>query len=161
MLAREITISPGSTAKIRSPWAVALLPFATLGVYFFVWYYKINREMADYGKAKGSTELGDSPGKSLLAVTLGALVIVPAILSAVGTYKRAVAAQRLAGLPVALNGWLLLVLWFVISPAAYAYIQVELSKAWEVVANPGSAAIPGPVGGQGVGPEVPQPPPAV
>ena len=56
----------------------------------------INREMPDYGKARGSDELGDSPGKSVLAITLGALIIVPPILSAINTFRRVQTAQRLA-----------------------------------------------------------------
>jgi Domain of unknown function (DUF4234) len=39
--------------KIRSPWAVALLPIVTLGIYHLVWWYRINRELRDYGRAKG------------------------------------------------------------------------------------------------------------
>src|SRR3954468_5965540 len=97
-MAEEIQIAgTQAKAKIRSPWAVALLPFVTLGLYFWVWYYYINREMADLGRAKGTDELGDSPGKSLVAVTLGALIIVPAIISIVHPAQRIQAAQRLSG----------------------------------------------------------------
>ena len=39
--------------KVRSPWAVALLPFITLGIYHLVWWYKINKELKAYGEAKG------------------------------------------------------------------------------------------------------------
>src|SRR3954467_15348617 len=94
-MAEEVQIAGTSaTAKIRSPWAAALLPIITLGIYAAVWYYKINREMADLGRAKGTDELGDSPGKSLLAVTVGALIIVPAILSIIHTFQRIQTAQR-------------------------------------------------------------------
>ena len=79
-MAEEIQIAgTQARAKVRSPWAAALLPIVTLGIYYFVWYYKINREMKDLGQARGSNELGDSPGTSMLAVTLGILIIVPAI----------------------------------------------------------------------------------
>ena len=69
----EQVVIPGSDypAKMRSLWAVALLPLVTLGIYFFVWYYKINKEMASLGRARGrSRELGDSPGTSLLTQRL-------------------------------------------------------------------------------------------
>jgi Domain of unknown function (DUF4234) len=46
--------------KIRNPWAVALLPLITLGIYHLVWWYRINRELHDYGEAKGE-DLGQSP----------------------------------------------------------------------------------------------------
>ncbi len=53
-MAREVKI-PGadSTAKIRSVWAVALLPFITFFIYYFCWWYFIHRELRDYGRAKG------------------------------------------------------------------------------------------------------------
>ena len=138
-MAQEVAI-PGAEkpAKIRSPWAPALLPFITLGIYFFFWWYYINREMADFGKSEGRTdELGDSPGKSLLAVTLGALIIVPAIISIINTFKRAQAAQRLTG-QEPLNGWIGLILYIVLSPAFNAYLQSGLNNAWRQVAQ-GSA----------------------
>ena len=130
-MAREIRI-PGSegTAKIRSIWAVALLPFITLGIYFFFWWYFIHRELRDLGRAKGTEELGDSPGKSLLAVTLGALIIVPALVSLYRGFKRVQAAQRLVG-SEPINGWIGLILFLVISPAYAAYMQSGLNTVWE------------------------------
>jgi uncharacterized membrane protein len=140
-MAEEIQIAgTQATAKIRSPWAPALLPFVTLGIYSLVWYYKINREMADLGRAKGTDELGDSPLKSLLAVTVGVLLIfIPTIISIVNTAKRIQAAQRLTGVEPQLNGWLALVLALVISPAFNAYEQSELNKVWRrLSAQPGA-----------------------
>jgi Domain of unknown function (DUF4234) len=142
-MAQEIQIpGAGSTAKIRSVWAPALLPIITLLIYLFFWWYYINREMKDFGKAKGSTELGDSPGKSVLAITLGALIIVPAIWSTVTTFKRVQAAQKLAGLEP-LNGWIGLILYLVLSPAFYAYMQSGLNNLWRTVAQeaPQQAAV--------------------
>jgi hypothetical protein len=124
----------GTTAKIRSPFAPALLPYITLLIYLFCWWYFIHRELRDFGKARGSNELGDSPGKSVLAITLGALIIVPAIWSHVTTFKRVQAAQRLAGVEP-LNGWIALILYVVISPAFYAYIQSGLNNVWRTVAQ--------------------------
>ena len=92
-MAEEVQI-PGAKVKIRSVWAPALLPFITLAIYLFFWWYYINREMAEYGKAKGSNELGDSPGKSVLAITLGALIIVPWVLSTINTFRRVQTAQK-------------------------------------------------------------------
>lgn len=63
-------------AKIRSPWAAALLPLITFGIYHLVWWYRINREMRDYGKAKGY-DLGQNPTNSVLALFPGGLIIVP------------------------------------------------------------------------------------
>jgi membrane protease YdiL (CAAX protease family) len=145
----EQVVIPGSDypAKMRSLWAVALLPLVTLGIYFFVWYYKINKEMVSLGRARGrSRELGDSPGKSLLAVTLGALVIVPAIVSLVHTFQRIQLTQRLTREGDVLNGWIALILFFVVSPALYAYMQSGLNESWQAtrgrLAAPAAPAIP-------------------
>jgi hypothetical protein len=129
-MAEEVQI-PGTeaSAKIRSPVAVAILSFVTLGIYLLFWWYFINRELADYGRGRGTTELGDSPGKSLLALFPGALIIVPAIWTTVTTFKRVQAAQRLAG-QTPINGWLGLVLYLVLSPAMYAYMQSGLNSVW-------------------------------
>jgi hypothetical protein len=131
----EVIQIPGAntTAKIRSPWAPALLPYVTFFIYLFVWYYKINREMRDLGRARGISELGDSPGKSLLAVTLGALIIVPAVLSTINTFRRIQAAQRLAGVEPQANGWLALVMALLLTPVFHAYEQAELNKVWRAL----------------------------
>jgi hypothetical protein len=132
-MAEVIQLDGGTTAKIRSVWWVAILSVITLGIYVFFWWYFINREMADYGRAKGTTELGDSPGKSVLAITLGALIIVPAILSIISTFKRVQATQRLTGQTAVINGWIGVLLLVVISPAFYAYMQSGLNSAWKAV----------------------------
>jgi hypothetical protein len=127
-------VGTGASAKIRSPFAPALLPLVTFAIYLVFWWYYINRELRDYGRAKGTDELGTSPGKSVLAITLGALIIVPAILSVIRTFQRMQKAQRLAGVEV-LNGWIGLVLYLVISPAFFGYVQVGLNNVWRAQAT--------------------------
>src|SRR4051794_37204419 len=130
-MAEEIQIAgTDARAKIRSPWGPALLPIITLGIYAIFWYYFINREMRDLGRAKGEPSLGDSPGKSVLAVTVGAIIIVPAIISVINTFKRLQTAQRMAGIEPQANGWLAVVMALLISPVFYAYEQSELNKVW-------------------------------
>jgi hypothetical protein len=139
-VAEEIQIQgAGGTAKIRNPVAVAILTVVTLAIYLVVWWYFINRELADYGRARGTKELGDSPGRSTLALFPGALVIVPAVWTTVTTFKRVQAAQRLAG-QQPINGWLGLVLYVVISPAFYAYMQSGLNGAWRAQAAAGTSS---------------------
>jgi hypothetical protein len=134
-MAQSVQI-PGaqSTAKICNVvgvGALSLIPF-----YTWIWWYRANREMADFGKAKGTEELGTSPGKSLLAVTLGGLIIIPAIMSFFSTHKRIVAAQKLTG-QEPINGWISVLAYFIFSPAWIAYMQSGLNGVWE---NSGSAA---------------------
>jgi hypothetical protein len=129
----------GASAKVRNIIAVPVLAIITLGIYLIFWWYFINREMKDYGRAKSTDELGTSPGKSVLAITLGALIIVPAIMSIINTFKRVQAAQRLSGQDP-INGWIGLVLILVFSPAFYAYMQSGLNSAWKAMAAPAPEA---------------------
>lgn len=130
-MAEEVAIAgTDARAKLRNPLGVVGLSIITIGIYYIFWWYYINREMRDYGRAKGSNELGTSPGTSLLAVTLGALIIVPALVSIWNTTKRVQAAQRLAGVDP-INGWIALILFIVISPAYNAYLQSGLNQVWQ------------------------------
>lgn len=133
-MAEEVPI-PGSEkgAKIRNIFVVVILLIVTLGIYGVFWWYFVNREMADLGRARQTNELGTSPGTSVLAITLGAFVIVPAILSLIGTFKRVQATQRLTGHTEVLNGWIALVLLLVVAPAFYAYLQSGLNSSWEAL----------------------------
>jgi hypothetical protein len=130
--------------KVRNPWAVALLPIITLGIYHFVWWYKINKELKAYGEAKGY-DLGQNPTNSLLALVPGFLIIIPPLVSYYRGTKRVQGASKVAGRePV--SGWITLILYLLISPAMFAYLQVSLNHVWEQEAEglPGQGAPPAP-----------------
>jgi hypothetical protein len=133
-MAQPVDIGAEKPAKIRSVVWVAILTLVTFAIYLGFWWYFVNREMADYGKRRGTAELGDSPAKSVLALTLGALVVVPAVWTTVTTFKRVQALQRLTGETQPINGWIGLILFFVITPALYGYMQSGLNGAWRAVA---------------------------
>lgn len=111
-----------------------VLEIVTLTIYGFFWWYFIHRELRDYGRAKGTTELGTSPGTSLLAVTLGLLIIVPALVSIYNGFKRVQAAQRLNGIEP-INGWIGLILFLVFYPALMGYMQSGLNPVWKAQAG--------------------------
>jgi hypothetical protein len=134
--ANHVAIAPGSTAKIRGPITVAILSIVTLGIYVLFWWYFINREMADYGRARGTKELGDNPMKSLLALFPGGLILVPAIWTMVTTFQRIQASQRLNG-QTPVNGWLGFVLYLVFSPALFGYMQSGLNSTWKAMTPAG------------------------
>jgi hypothetical protein len=123
----------GTTAKIRSVVVVIVLEIVTLGIYGFFWWYFIHRELRDYGRAKGTTDLGTSPATSVLAITLGALIIVPLLVSVYNGFKRVQAAQRLTGIEP-LNGWIGLILFIVFYPALMGYLQSGLNPVWRAQA---------------------------
>jgi Domain of unknown function (DUF4234) len=115
--------------KVRNPWAVALLPIITLGIYHFVWWYKINKELKAYGEAKGY-DLGQNPTNSLLALVPGFLIVIPPLVSYYRGTKRVQGASKIAGRePV--SGWITLILYLLLSPAMFAYLQVSLNNVWE------------------------------
>jgi Domain of unknown function (DUF4234) len=134
-----VQLAPGVVAKIRNPIAVVIFTIITLGIYQVFWWYFTNREMADYGRARGTKELGDNPAKSTLALFPGALIVVPAIWTMVTTFQRVQAAQRLNG-QTPINGWLGVVIVIVISPILVGYMQSGLNSAWKAV--PQAGAVP-------------------
>jgi hypothetical protein len=68
------------------------LPLITLGIYSLVWWHKINRETLFNPRTRVT------PFVSLIAVTLGALLVVPPFVSIYRTGQRIAEAQRAAGL---------------------------------------------------------------
>lgn len=131
----HVQLAPGVVAKLRNPILVVVFTIITLGIYQVFWWYYANREMADYGRARGTGELGDNPTKSTLALFPGALIVVPAIWTTVTTFQRIQAAQRLNG-KTPINGWLGLVIFLVISPVLVGYMQSGLNSAWSAATSP-------------------------
>jgi hypothetical protein len=135
-----------SKVKVRSPWAAALLPIITLGIYHLVWWYKVNKELKLYGEAKGS-DLGQSPTTSLLALFPGAIILVPPLVSYWRGTERVMGAARLAGgEPV--NGWISILLYLIIPPAFWAYLQDSLNHIWEQDAEAPGYEAPATTGGE-------------
>jgi Domain of unknown function (DUF4234) len=133
-MADEVQIAPGSTAKVRSPIWVAIWSLLTLGIYVIFYWYFVNREMADHGRAKGTTELGENPTLSVLALFPGGLIVVPAIWTTVTTFQRAQRAQQMVG-QAPLNGWIAVLLYVVIYPVFVAYLQSGLNSVWRAQAS--------------------------
>jgi len=120
--------------KVRNPWAVALLPIITLGIYHLVWWYKINKELKAYGEAKGF-DLGQNPTNSVLALFPGGIIVIPALVSYWRGTKRVMGAAKITGQePV--SGWISIILYLLLAPAFWAYLQVSLNHVWEQEAEP-------------------------
>lgn len=120
--------------KVRNPWAVALLPIVTLGIYHLVWWYRINKELKAYGEVKGY-DLGQNPTNSLLALFPGGLIVIPALVTYWRGTERVQGAAKIAGRePV--SGWISLILYLLLSPGFWAYLQVSLNSVWEQEAEP-------------------------
>ena len=149
-MAEEVQIrGTQEIAKIRNPLAPALLPFVTFGIYHFVWYYKVNKEMAELGKATGRTEeLGDNPTHLAARDHLGAFIIVPPFISVYHTFQRQQAMRSMTtpgdnGFEAGLG---LLIAIFV-SPIANYLLQDSLNKGWQAQAGGGGQVGAGAPGG--------------
>ena len=117
----------GTTVKIRSPFLVFVWSLVTLGIYYVVWYYKINRELRD------ASGVDVSPVVAIVAITIGWLVIVPPFFSWYRTFERIGQAQRSASLTTEASpilGFILYVIAVFLLPVEVIYAQDELNKVW-------------------------------
>jgi Domain of unknown function (DUF4234) len=119
--------------KHRNPWGVFALTLITLGIYHLFWYYYINREMANLGHRQGE-DLGDSPGKSVLAITLGVLLIIPPFVSIWHTGKRMQRSGEIVGSDGG-SGALYFVLSIFTGVFGSVYMQYQLNAVWSRLAS--------------------------
>ena len=142
MAAPEVTLRDGNTkVKVRDPVITALLFFVPF--YGLFWYYYINKELADLGRAKGTAELGDNPTTSVLALFPGGIIIVPAIISIWNAAGRVAAAQRITGVPGEhINQAIALLLMVIFSPVGGWWFQNELNRVWAIESDGAGAALP-------------------
>jgi hypothetical protein len=153
-MAEELQIAgAGSTAKVRNPLGTVALSIVTIGVYYVFWWYFINREMRDLGRAR-NRDLGQSPGSSVLALTLGALIIVPALVTLWRTSARIESSQETVGIDRRVSGPIVFILLLLIGPVGIWYAQSELNKVWEAQGT--RADLPQPASAT----QPPAPPPA-
>jgi hypothetical protein len=139
-MAEEVAIAgTDARAKLRNPLGVVGLSIITIGIYYIFWWYYINREMRDFGRARNA-DLGQSPGNSVLALTLGALIIVPALITLWKTSERIERTQEVAGVDRRASGPIIFVLLLLIGPVGVWYAQSELNKAWTAQAGGGAGA---------------------
>ncbi len=128
--------------KRRNPLAVWIgLPLITLGIYYVVWWYKINNEARRF-----LNDPSINPAMSAVAVSAGAIIVVPPFVSAYNTTGRIARMQERAGFPpgARANPWISVLLHFVFGLHAL-YMQTELNRIWDAYAQPGLAALPPPV----------------
>ncbi len=121
----------GRAGKTRNIFLVWLVwPLITLGIYYYVWWYKINREARDF-----NPQIEVEPVLSLLAVLIGWIIIVPPFVSTWRTGDRIAQMQRTAGLEPTCQAWIGFVLMFVFSLQSLHY-QSELNKIWAHLGYP-------------------------
>jgi hypothetical protein len=132
----------GAQPKVRNPLGVIGLTLITLGIYQLVWYYKVNKELKDFGRVYKDQELADSnPTNSILAIVPGFLLIIPPFVSYYRFIGRVRKVERI-GQSELTSGWLVLVLFLVISIVVPAYVQSGLNDLWRRYPRLGEGQVP-------------------
>jgi hypothetical protein len=130
----EIVTIEGQQYKKRSPLGVLGLSFITHGIYFFVWYYKINDEVRRF-----ENDQTISPMRSLMAMIFGWLIIVPPFIAMYNTAKHVQAMETGVGVRQTVEPALTIVLLFVFSIGNTIYIQEHMNRTWDQVSGSGQA----------------------
>jgi ACR3 family arsenite efflux pump ArsB len=121
----EMVTIDGKQYLKRNPLGVIGLSIITIGIYFFVWYFKINKEIKQH-----ENDPTMSPVRSLMAMIFGWLIIVPPFIAMFNTAKHVRAMEERLGVQSTLEPAIVLVLMFVFSLGNGAYIQDHLNRAW-------------------------------
>jgi uncharacterized membrane protein YidH (DUF202 family) len=124
-MAQELQV--GTTrVKIRNPFGVFILSMVTFGIYYVVWYYKVNRELRD------AAGIDVSPIVAAMAISIGWLIVIPPFVSWYRTFERIRRAQQQAGTSEvnSILGFILFLVAVVFLPVEVLYAQDELNKLW-------------------------------
>jgi heme/copper-type cytochrome/quinol oxidase subunit 2 len=104
----------------------------TIGIGFVVWYYRLNKDAKDLAQNKGW-----SPGLSVVAITIGAILIIPPIVSHWRTWTRIREATNADGLSAGLQFCFVFIP--IVNIAYWGYLQSKLNHAVGVSYAAGSA----------------------
>lgn len=137
LLQRDAVAFKGATFERRSPGGIVLLAVLTLGIYFFVWWYKVNDELRSLG-------LRVDPVVSVMAVTIGIFLVVPPFVSVYKTAERIHEAELRSGAQEKMTPWAATAITIgavVIPPLGLLvmpYLQTSLNSLWDGFARPGT-----------------------
>ena len=137
-MAETVTVEGKQYLK-RSPLGVLGLDIITLGIYFFVWYFKINKELRS-----ALNDESISPMRSLMAMIFGWIIIVPPFLAMWNTAKHVRELEQRFGVQQTLEPALTIVILLVFAPANTTYVQSHLNSAWDGATSPAVPAVPPP-----------------
>jgi hypothetical protein len=122
----QIVVVDNQTFKKRNIFAVWLgLPLITLGIYSYVWIYKVNDEARRFLKDDSIR-----PVMSVLAFIPGAILIIPPFVTIYRTGKRIARMEAAAGSPNRAEPVVGLILGFVFSLYSL-YYQDHLNGLWD------------------------------
>jgi hypothetical protein len=128
-------VQDGVGYKRCNPWGVFGLSVITIGVYYEVWWYKTNNHLRNFG-------IDNIPARATLAITLGALVLVPPFISYYKTADRILQAQQKTDASERIIPVLALVLLAVTGLFAVPYYQSQINKVWDALERDGAQVTP-------------------
>lgn len=138
-MAETVTIDGQQYLK-RNPLGVLGLTIITIGIYGLYWYYKVNEELKRFERDDTI-----SPGRSLLALIPGAILIVPPFIAYYNTANHVLKDQQRLGLQSQISPALTVILGLVIWIGLAAYVQEHLNRIWDAASmRPGASAPPPP-----------------
>lgn len=137
-MAETVTIQGQSYLK-RNPLGVLGLSLITLGIYGLYWYYKVNEEILRYTKDDTI-----SPGRSLVAVIPGFLLIVPPFIAYYNTANHVAQMQQRKNMNSQISPALVVLLGILIWIGMAAYVQEHLNRVWDASADGSVGASPPP-----------------
>jgi ACR3 family arsenite efflux pump ArsB len=135
-MAETVTIE-GQRYLKRDPLGVLGLTIITLGIYFFVWYYKVNVEVQ-----RIEHDQTMSPTRSLMAMIFGWVIIVPPFIAMYNTAKHVQALETRLGIQQTLEPALTIILMVLFSVGNGIYVQEHLNRAWETASRASGPAAP-------------------
>jgi uncharacterized protein DUF4234 len=124
-MAEMVTIE-GQQYMKRNPLGVLGLSVITLGIYFFVWYYKVNVEIQ-----RLENDPTMSPTRSLMAMIFGWLIIAPPFIAMYNTAKHVQAMEARLGIQQTLEPALTIALMVLFSLGNGVYLQEHLNRGWD------------------------------
>jgi hypothetical protein len=118
----------GTVGQTRDAWTVWILSIVTLGIFYLVWYYKINRELQLFAPDAVTVR----PGLAVLAQ----LVPIVNLVSLARTAGRLNAAHETVESPVRVSAGITVLgaFWYV---SQTRYLQRRLNTLWQAAALPG------------------------
>lgn len=106
----------------RNIWLWYAISIVTLGIGAIVWYYKLNADAKKLAKNKAW-----SPALSVLAVTLGAILIIPLLVSQWRTWSRVREATDADGMSAGIQFCLTFIP--IVNVVYWGYLQSKLNAA--------------------------------
>ncbi len=128
-MAEMVTID-GQQYMKRNPLGVLGLTIVTLGIYFLVWYYKINDELR-----RSEKDETINPTRSLMAMLFGWIIIVPPFIAMYNTAKHVQNRETRLGIQQTLEPALTIVLLILLAVANGMYVQEHLNRGWDAAAT--------------------------